>query len=735
MNNSFLRYNHLGYAPFSPKVFLSTYPSAFSFQILNERSELVFEGELLEQGLWEPTQELCFKGDFSDLKAPGRYRIVLDSSVQSDWFQIGEAWISDQFDANLKSFYYQRSGVDLLAERAGKWARPAAHLDDAIPFHKSMDRGGLWNAHGGWYDAGDYGKYIVNAGVSLGTLLLIAELYPEVCKHSPLLEEIRFELDWFIRMQDHDGGVFFKVSPDRWDSFVPPHETIYQRRILGKSTTSTLNFAAVLAHAHRVFSKEDADFARKCLEKSKNAYLWAQANPDIAYPNNTEGSGLYGDSVYSDEFFWARAMLFREGVSDFDILKDLLEDSKTQSVLHAITWRDTQNFGWIALALQGMDLELQEKARLQLEQSAKEIVALIEQSPHRISLSEFHWGSNGLIANHALTLAVVHEWSTAFDYAAYAFELIDFIYGRNPQGMSFVTGSCASAPMFPHHRISGSDGIDEPVPGLVVGGINEFRQDSHREVPYPSDLPGFSYSDFQKSFASNETAINWSAPLCFALAYLKHNYTSKKLPSIQVLTWDLSSFSHIEQVKALIDANAQFIQLRQKSGTFEDKLKVAKEAVELCQKNEIRIVINDDPYLAKESLASGVHLGLKDTPVSTARFILGSKAIIGGTANSILDVKRRLEEGVDYIGLGPYKNTSTKENLSPILGAEGVLKVVQMIESRKKDSLFVCPFYVIGGISYEDTQVLQDLGASGIAVSSLVVGADNIQEAYKKLKF
>ena len=175
----------------------------------------------------------------------------------------------EQLSTTLRSFYFQRCGVELTPDRAGKWARPAAHLDYNIEFHPSMERSGSWNAHGGWYDAGDYGKYIVNGGVSVATLLLAAEFaddrrmtfsnadfFDAGSFRSNLLEEIRFKLEFFLRMQDDDGGVFFKVSPVRWDGFVSPSQSdaLQKRQILGKSTTSTLNFAGALAQAHRVFA-------------------------------------------------------------------------------------------------------------------------------------------------------------------------------------------------------------------------------------------------------------------------------------------------------------------------------------------------------------------------------------------------------------------------------------------------------------------------------------------------
>ena len=333
-----IHYCHVGYAPAESKTFLIAFSegdvltvgkSAVSvrFKILDFESRVVYEGLAEKIGTPEYTGELLYKGDFSTVKNPGRYRIVLDDfNSESHLFEISDEWLKREVKANIKSFYYQRSGIELPAKYAGAWARPAAHLDDALEFHPTMNRPGVWNAHGGWYDAGDYGKYIVNGGVSVATLMLACELRKDSgfvggasFKESfeqpvSLLDEVRFELEFFLRMQDDDGGVFFKVTPYRWDGFVTPSESdaSQKRYILGKSTSSALNFAGALAQAHHVYADVDSEFAEKCLFASIRAYLWAEKNPEVEWPHNTEGSGGYGDPDLGDDFFWARAMLYRE---------------------------------------------------------------------------------------------------------------------------------------------------------------------------------------------------------------------------------------------------------------------------------------------------------------------------------------------------------------------------------------------------------------------------------------
>lgn len=577
-----VRYNHVGYATDAAKIFfvnpqefksanegVDSYKFRVARRVQNEDLLMVWEGSLVEgsfehHGVCEYTGETLWSGDFSGVTQTGIFVIQIrkknvaekDSLVfETEPFEISTEWLYRQLLANIKSFYYQRSGVDLTPDFAGKWSRPAAHLDDCIGFHPSMNREGSWNAHGGWYDAGDYGKYIVNGGVSVATLLLACELNadsvsenraykainsaepvigPDGLKMYSLMDEVRFELEFFLRMQDNDGGVFFKVTPEHWDGFVSPRDSdlLQKRMILGKSTTSTLNFAGSLAAASRVYRKRDTAFAERCLQAAVKAYNWAASRPFEDWPHNTEGSGGYGDEHAEDEFFWARAMLYREllargeaveGLTAESLRSLLLEDMKLIPPKSCLDWRDTQNFGWIALALQDQDEEFRIAARTTLAMTAREIIDLQRVDAYGIPVRRFIWGSNGDIANHALTLAIVKRWAPSLGGMSLDFwcrELVNYIYGRNPVDVSFVTGSAWSSPKDPHHRLSHSDGVDEPIPGLLVGGINSDRQDKHRAPHYPGEKTGFSYTDERCSFASNETAINWNAPLTAVLALL-----------------------------------------------------------------------------------------------------------------------------------------------------------------------------------------------------------------------
>lgn len=190
---------------------------------------------------------------------------------------------------------------------------------------------------------------------------------------------------------------------------------------------------------------------------------------------------------------------------------------------------------------------------------------------------------------------------------------------------------------------------------------------------------------------------------------------------LQCLTWDSSPLTHIEQVQQLLDAGATWIQLRQKKAEEHEKLQTAIAAAALCQKYKATLIINDSPQICLESGANGVHLGLSDCPAPEARKLLGKDALIGGTANTPEQAKQRELEGCNYIGLGPWRATQTKENLSEVLGEIGVKKVI--------DLNLKIPVIVIGGVMAEDVKRILSLGAQGIAVCSGIVGAADLKSA------
>ncbi|WP_316811592.1 thiamine phosphate synthase [Pedobacter heparinus] len=170
---------------------------------------------------------------------------------------------------------------------------------------------------------------------------------------------------------------------------------------------------------------------------------------------------------------------------------------------------------------------------------------------------------------------------------------------------------------------------------------------------------------------------------------------------------------HLEAIERVLQAGGKWIQLRVKNEPEKVVLTLAIAAAALCKKYGARLIVNDDPLVAVKADADGVHLGLNDMPVAAARVIVGPGRIIGGTANTFADILLRVSEGADYIGLGPYRFTRTKENLSPVIGLSGYIRLMDQV----KEAGISIPLIAIGGITAADIPLLMQAGLHGVAVS------------------
>lgn len=319
-----IRLNQLGYYPGAVKEFVVADLETEGFTVLDEENRPVFAGDLRNAGTWEQSGEEIHTGDFSLLDKPGTYTIRLDNGLASVPFQIRNDLYDEALKASVKSFYFQRASMPIEEEYGGIYQRAGGHYDLGCPYHPSTGKsGGTLDSPGGWYDAGDYGKYVVNAAISAGQMMNLLEIYPEAIGDgtlnipesgnglSDLLDEIRYELDWVLTMQDTDGGVFHKLTALNFSAFIMPHEYDLERWIIGKGTFSTLSFAAVMAQASRVFKESDPDWSSAILEAAEEAWKWALAHDDVVFRNPEDvHTGEYGDSEFSDDFFWAAAELF-----------------------------------------------------------------------------------------------------------------------------------------------------------------------------------------------------------------------------------------------------------------------------------------------------------------------------------------------------------------------------------------------------------------------------------------
>ena len=203
----------------------------------------------------------------------------------------------------------------------------------------------------------------------------------------------------------------------------------------------------------------------------------------------------------------------------------------------------------------------------------------------------------------------------------------------------------------------------------------------------------------------------------------------RRLIMVQFITHFTEQYSYEDSVRIALEGGCRWVQLRMKNVATEHIYSIALRTQKMCQEYGATFIIDDHVEIAKQIKADGVHLGKLDMPISEARKILGNDFIIGGTANTFEDVKAHYEAGADYIGCGPYRYTTTKSNLSPILGLEGYRRII----CRMKEAYIDIPLVAIGGITETDVPKLMQTGISGIALSGSILSAKNPVEEMKKI--
>jgi endoglucanase len=536
-----IRLNQIGYFINGVKTFVVADTDARSFVVLSQQKDTVFKGTLENKGLWDKSGEQVFIGDFTALDAEGKYTIMLENGEKSYEFAIGQDIYDDLKIATLKSFYLHRISMPIEEKYAGIYHRPLGHEDLARPFHPSTGKTeGTLDTPGGWYDAGDYGKYIINSGISVGLMLAAYEKYPEAYPDGSLnipesgngvpdiLDEMKYGIDWMLTMQDDDGGVFVKVTSLNFGGMIMPHDdALIERYVIGKSTAAALHVAAVGAMAARIFDPFDPDFASKCRDAAINAWQWAMRNPEVYYDKNPENvfTGAYNDSHLDEEFFWAAAELsITTGEPEyFESIQTKLGDITFRLEEN---WRNyPDNIGYYSLLGDASPLDEGQKNQVAdgLIRLADELAQKHKSIPYQIPVDHFVWGSNSDILDAAIIFSQAYELTSDRKYLDMAIETFDYIMGKNATGYSFITGFGSKRAMFIHHRPSEADGIEDPYPGFVVGGPNFRLQDRHSlaeaGLAYASELPAKAYIDAVPSYASNEIAINWNAPCVYMLAF------------------------------------------------------------------------------------------------------------------------------------------------------------------------------------------------------------------------
>jgi endoglucanase len=588
-----IRLNQTGLEAVGPKRAVLADPATtpLDWTLLNASGAVAAQGKTKVFGDDAASGEHVHQIDFSSFRAAGDgYRLKV-GAAESRPFALRAKPDGKLTRAALSFFYQQRASVPIEARFVERpnLARPAGHAPDkATCFDQADERGQVWpgcdytlDASAGWYDAGDHGKYVVNGGVSVWTLVNAYEraallkrqaalkalgdgsqALPENANGVPdILDEARFELTFLLAMQVPQGktlqvpigkqtpsggkltltaidvsGMAHQKIADRYWTGLPtaPADDRQVRYLYYPTTGATLNLAAVAAQAARVWKTIDPAFSAKCLDAARRAFAAAQAHPDIYAIGPFTGSGGYGDGELTDEAYWAAAELYATtGEAPYEKAlraSPLFLASPTAGARPTgdISWGSVGALGTITLALAPNGLKPAEvaQARANLVASAGRYLSDDISQGYALpyASSGYPWGSNASVLNRVLVLGLAHDFTGEIAYRYGAVDAMDYVLGRNPLDRSYVTGFGARAMRHPHHRFwahQADPAYPEPPAGVLSGGPNSTSMGD----PVAKDMKGACrpqtcWTDDYRAFTQNEVAINWNAPLVWASAFL-----------------------------------------------------------------------------------------------------------------------------------------------------------------------------------------------------------------------
>jgi endoglucanase len=559
-----VRVNQLGYLPGRPKqaTLISDAQDPVPFAVHNRGGVTAYTG--ISQP-WlvrpEPTSGLNVHVlDFSGLTMQGTGFRIESADLCSHPFEVTSRVYSGLRADAMGFFYVMRSGTPILDAVAPGYGRPAGHAgrppnrgDSAVPAWTGVEARrlypgwhcmGTFDVSGGWYDAGDYGKYVTSGGIAawqlLSTLGLLrrADSSLRVREFADLIRrECRWQLDWLMRMQVPPGDplsglAFHRVHGTQWSPMPGwAHEDPTERVLHRPSTAATFHLAAVAAKGARLFRTADPAYARTLLHVARTAYQAARRHPDLIAPDDNArfGGGPYADDELEDDFYWAAVEMWL--TTDEQVYRQEVLSSS----LHAADAIDPAGFdfdrvtavGQLDLALAGRHLIDYERVVDNLRLGADRLLELQRQQPWGQPYAPtegWHWGSNGRILNNLVVLAVAHLVSGDSGYADAVAAGMDYLLGRNALGQSYITGYGTDYSSHQRARQFGHDldpAFPPPPSGALAGGANSRPP---LDFPYDPRLlrlpPQCCYLDEPTSEVTNDICIRWNAPLVWVATYL-----------------------------------------------------------------------------------------------------------------------------------------------------------------------------------------------------------------------
>lgn len=524
--------NQIGYLPKDTKEVVFRGKSVDeTFKIVSiDSGATVYEGKIAGKRFSNASAEETYIGDFSQLHTEGRYKVVTPTMGTSYPFSIGEEIYKEAFEDAVRFFYYQRCGQEIPKAYGGDWSHPPCHTELATLYGTEQKI----DVSGGWHDAGDYGRYVVATSKAVADLLLAYDSNPEAFGDdtnipesgngiADVLDEVKYQLQWLLKMQSKEsGGVYHKVTCANFPGYIMPQDEIGKLIVCPETTTATGDFIAVMAMGYEHFKEIEPELANKCLAAAERAwkYLLQTPNQPVRNPKGIV-TGEYADNEDIDERAWAAAQLFKAtGKKEYE--DQLYKLSNSFSVMDC-------SYGWQGVGAYALD------CYLSTPEASEDLVkkcqsATMSHASNRLANAKkdgycvdgngwmYYWGSNMVFLSHALLFSSAYELNGDEAFMKYANEQVNYCFGKNPMGISYVTGYGSVYPEHPHHRPSIA--TRKTIPGMLAGGANGGREDDAVRRAAGSESPAKCYVDDQESYSTNEVDIYWNSTLVYAMAKL-----------------------------------------------------------------------------------------------------------------------------------------------------------------------------------------------------------------------
>jgi endoglucanase len=558
-----VRVNQLGYLPNRPKhaTLISDAKDPIRFTVQDQSGIEVFTGFSEPWSVRpEPTSGLMVHVlDFSNLNVPGAGFRIETATQCSHPFEIASRLYEMLAADALRFFYLIRSGTPIVDSAAPGYGRPAGHFgqlpnrgDLVVPawtgpeaqqLYPGWRCEGTFDVSGGWYDAGDYGKYVTSGAIAVWQLLSTLELLTRADGvlsegfADMIRTECRWQLDWMLRMQVPAGDplaglAFHRVHGTVWSPMPGwAHEDPTERVLHRPSTAASLQLAAVAAQGARLFRASDPTRARTLLAAARVSYQAAQRHPRLIAPDDHArfGGGPYADDRLEDDFYWAAAELWL--ATGEDAYREHLTSSEQHTAdAFAVTGFDFDRVtapARLDLALLGSDLADHEQVVKSVRVGAERLLELQRQQPWGQPYAPtegWDWGSNGRILNNLVVMGVAQLVSGSSRYADAVAIGMDYLLGRNALGQSYITGYGIDYSCHQRTRQFGHDldpALPPPPRGALAGGANSRPAP---DFPYDSRLLGLPpqccYLDEPTSEVTNDVCIRWNSPLTWIAIYL-----------------------------------------------------------------------------------------------------------------------------------------------------------------------------------------------------------------------